>query len=111
MPHFLCKLTPPRPTFLADMTPEEAQLMRRHREYWMPRVENGAVIAMGPVADPAGAYGVAIVEAPSLAALEAMQASDPAIAADRGFAYENLLMPTIAVRPSMPLAPIHSVTP
>ena len=65
MPHYLCKLRPPRPTFLADMTPEEAQVMRGHREYWMPRVEIGAVIAMGPVADPAGGYGVAIIEADS----------------------------------------------
>jgi hypothetical protein len=111
MPHYLCKLMPPRPTFLTDMTSEEAMVMRGHREYWMPRVEVGSVIAMGPVADPAGAYGVAIVEAPSLSALEAMQASDPAILAERGFAYENFLMPTIAVRPSMPLAPIDSVTP
>ena len=45
---------------------------------------------MGPVADPAGGYGVAIIEAASRAALEAMQASDPAIAVRRGFAYENL---------------------
>jgi YCII-related domain-containing protein len=111
MPHYLCKLKPPRPAFLTDMTPEEALVMRGHREYWMPRVEIGVVIAMGPVADPSGVYGVAIVEAPSLVALEAMQASDPAIVANRGFAYENFVMPTIAVRPSMPLAPIDSVTP
>jgi uncharacterized protein len=111
MPHFLCKLKPPRPTFVTDMTPEEALIMRRHREYWTPRVEIGVVIAMGPVADPSGGYGVAIIEASSLAALEAMQASDPAIMSRRGFVYENLLMPMIAVRPSMPLAPIDSVTP
>ncbi len=66
---------------------------------------------MGPVSDPSGAYVVAIIEAPSLAALEAMQASDPAILSRRGFVYENVLMQTIAVRPSMPLAPITSVTP
>jgi uncharacterized protein YciI len=111
MPHFLCKLMPPRPTFITDMSPEEALVMRGHREYWMPRVEIGVVIAMGPVVDPSGGYGVAIIEAPSFAALEAMQASDPAIASGRGLAYENLLMPMIAVRPSMPLAPIDSVTP
>ncbi len=111
MPHYLCRLKPPRPTFLTDMTPEEASVMRGHREYWMPRVEIGVVIAMGPVADPEGGYGVGIIEAASLTALEAMQASDPAIMAKRGFVYENFLMPTIAVRPSMPLAPITSVTP
>jgi uncharacterized protein len=111
MPHYLCKLAPPRPTFLSDMTPEEALLMRAHREYWTPKVETGVVIAMGPVADPSGGYGLAIIEAASWAALEAMQASDPVIAAGGGFSYVNCLMPTIAVRPSMPLAPITSVTP
>ena len=111
MPHYLCKLKPPRPTFIDDMTPDEALLMRAHREYWTPRVETGVVVAMGPVADPAGGYGVAIVEAASVASLEAMQGADPVIAAGRGFAYENLLMLAIAVRPSLPLAPISSVTP
>jgi hypothetical protein len=111
MSHFLCKLKPPRLTFLSDMSPEEALVMRRHREYWTPRVEIGVVIAMGPVTDPAGAYGVAIVEAPSRAALDAMLASDPAILSKAGFCYEVFPMPAIAVRPSLPLAPIDSVTP
>lgn len=111
MSHFLCKLKPPRPTFLSDMSEDEALTMRRHREYWTPRVEIGVVIAMGPVADPAGAYGVAIIEAPSRAALDAMLASDPAVLARRGFSYDVFPMPAIAVRPSLPLAPIDSVTP
>jgi len=85
--------------------------MRRHREYWMPRVEIGVVIAMGPVADPAGGYELAIVEAGSRAALDTMLQSDPAILSGRDFSYEVLPMPTLAVRPSLPLAPVHSVTP
>jgi uncharacterized protein len=111
MPHYLCKLAPPRPTFLNDMTPADTALMRAHREYWTPRVETGVVVVMGPVADPSGGYGVAIIEASSWAALEAMQASDPVIEAGCGFSYDNHLMPTVAVRPSMQLAPITSVTP
>ena len=111
MSHFLCRLNPPRPTFLADMTADEALVMRRHREFWTPRVEIGVVITMGPVADPAGAYGVAIIEAASRAALDAMLMADPAILADRGFSYDVFPMPAIAVRPSLPLAPIDSVTP
>jgi uncharacterized protein len=111
MPHFLCKLRPPRPTFIADMTPDEAQLMRAHREYWTPRVETGVVIAMGPVADPRGGYGVAIIEAASEAALEVMLGADPIIKAGRGFSYENWPMLGIAVRPSQPLAPVTSVSP
>src|SRR5277367_5231173 len=106
MPHYLCKLRPPRTTFITDMTSDEARLMRAHREYWTPRVETGVVVAMGPVADPAGGYGVAIIEAASEAALEALQQADPVIAARCGFAYENIRMVGIAVRPSQPLAPI-----
>ena len=111
MPHYFCKLKPPRTTFVTDMTSDEAQLMRAHREYWTPRVETGVVVAMGPVADPDGGYGVAIIEAGSEAALEAMQEADPVIADGRGFAYENRRMLGIAVRPSQPLTPITSVTP
>jgi len=111
MPHFFCKLKPPRPTFIADMSEDERLVMRRHREYWMPRVEIGVVIAMGPVMDPAGGYGVAIVEAASPAALGAMLDSDPAILSGRGFAYETFPMPALSARPSLPLAPVTSVTP
>jgi uncharacterized protein YciI len=111
MPHYLCKLRPPRTTFTWDTAGAQARLMRAHREYWTPRVETGVVIAMGPVADPAGDYGVAIIEAASEAALEAMQEADPIIAAGCGFAYENRRMLGIAVRPSQPLAPITSVSP
>ncbi len=111
MSHYFCKLRPPRPSFISDMTPEEAELMRAHREYWTPRVETGVVVAMGPVADPAGGYGVAIIEAASDAALESMQEADPVIAARRGFAYENRRMLGIAVRPSQPLSPVTSVAP
>jgi uncharacterized protein len=94
-----------------DMTPDEALMMRAHREYWTPRVETGAVVAMGPVADPAGGYGVAIIEAGCAAELEAMQGADPVINAGCGFVYENLLMLAIAVRPSLPLVPVTSVSP
>src|ERR1700733_13079494 len=111
MPHYLCKLRPPRRTFMDDMTPDEAVLMRAHREYWTPRVETGVVIAMGPVADPVGGHGVAIIEAASAAALEARQEADPGIVAGRVFAYENCRMLGVAVRPSQPLAPITSVSP
>lgn len=111
MPHFFCRLNPPRARFLIDMDEDEQLVMRRHREYWMPRVEIGVVIAMGPVADPSGGYGLAIVEAPSRMALDAMLQSDPAVLSNRGFSYEVFPMPALAARPSLPLAPVHSVSP
>ncbi len=41
--------------------------MHAHVDYWLPHVNAGLVIAMGPVADPSGDWGVAIVNAPSRA--------------------------------------------
>ena len=54
MSAFFCKLVPPRPTFAADMTPEERALMQAHAEYWKRYVDSGQVIAFGFVADAAG---------------------------------------------------------
>jgi hypothetical protein len=111
MPHFLCRLQPPRKTFGLDMTPDERDVMRAHVDYWLPHVAAGTVVAMGPVADPAGIWGVAIVNAPSLAWLEDAQAKDPAVLSGRGFVYENFSMPAVQVAPIEPLAPVSSVSP
>ncbi len=111
MPYFLSKLIPPRATFLADMTGPEREAMLAHQDYWLPHINAGLVIAMGPVADPAGAYGVMIVHAPSRAMLEDWQAKDPVLLAALGFVYETYPMPSIRVAPVEPLAPVSSVTP
>lgn len=111
MPYFLCKLLPPRKSFAADMTAEELGLMRAHQDYWLPHVAAGAVIVMGQVADPAGVWGVAVVNAPSASVLAVWQSGDPVVAAGLGFAYENFAMPAIRVAPIEPLAPVSSVTP
>ena len=111
MPHFLSKLTPPRKTFLRDMSPEELDVMRAHQDYWRAHVDAGMVIVLGSVDDPEGAWGVAISDAPSRERLEALQARDPAILAGRGFRYDNFAMPAVRVCPVAPLAPVSSVTP
>ena len=109
MAYFLSKLIPPRPTFLADMSEEERAAMLAHQDYWLPQINAGLVLVMGPVADPAGAYGVMIANVPSLKMLEAWQAKDPVTGL--GFAYENYPMPSIRVAPVEPLAPVSSITP
>jgi len=111
MPYFLAKLIPPRASFTQDMSAEEASVMRSHADYWLPHVNAGLVIAMGPVADPAGGYGVMIANAPSLSWLERAQADDPAIRAGAGFHFENFGMPAIRVAPVEPLLPVSSVSP
>ena len=111
MAHFLGKLIAPRASFTEDMTAAEASLMRAHADYWLPHLNAGLVIAMGPVADPAGGWGLMLANAPSLAWLERAQADDPAIKAGTGFRYQNYPMPAIRVAPVEPLAPVNSVSP
>ena len=111
MAYFLSKLIPPRPTFALDMSGEERDVMLAHQDYWLPHVNAGLVLVMGPVLDPKGAYGVMIVNTPSLKLLEDWEASDPIILAGRGFAFENYPMPSVKVAPIEPLAPVSSISP
>ncbi len=111
MAYFLSKLLPPRPTFPLDMSGEERAIMLAHQDYWLPQVNAGLVLVMGPVLDPVGAYGVMIANIPSLKMLEDWQADDPAVLSGRGFAYENHPMPSIRVAPLEPLAPVSSISP
>jgi hypothetical protein len=109
--YFLCKLIPPRKTFIEDMTEEERALMGEHAVYWAPYVEGGLVIVMGPVADPAGGYGVMIADVASQASLLALQASDPVIRANCGFSFQTFPMPALATTRLEPLQSVRSVTP
>ena len=59
--HFFLKLIPPRATFTLDMTNEERLVMQHHVSYWKPYVDSGVVLVLGPVLDPKGGYGIAVV--------------------------------------------------
>ena len=111
MAWFLSKLIPPRPSFPLDMSEEERAVMLAHQDYWLPQVNAGLVLVMGPVLDPKGAYGVMIANVPSLKMLEDWEARDPVIVSRRGFAFENFPMPSARVAPIEPLAPVSSISP
>jgi uncharacterized protein YciI len=95
MNYFLYKLNSPRPTFPADMAPAEAEFMRAHVAYWSGLMDQGMVIAFGPVADPAGSYGMAILRLTEAADASALGAGDPAIVANAGFSFEVHSMPRL----------------
>lgn len=76
--NFFLKLNPPRTSFMQDMTDEEKLIMQRHVAYWKPYVANGTVIVLGPVMDPGGGYGIAVVEVESEDSLKKLIADDPA---------------------------------
>jgi uncharacterized protein YciI len=92
MPHFLLKLIPPRPSFPADITEEEQKLMAAHVSFWGGLVESDVALVFGPVFDPNGVYGLAIMKATDEEEARAISARDPVIAADRGFRYDIHLM-------------------
>jgi uncharacterized protein len=77
MGYFFLKLLPPRPTFSKDMTPREADVMRQHVAYLTGLAERGIAIAFGPVPDPAGGYGIGVIEAKDEAEIRGLQAATP----------------------------------
>ena len=75
---FYLKLNPPRPTFMADMTPDEKATMQQHVAYWAQLLQQGIAIVFGPVADPTGGYGVGVVSVEDETHLKRIIEADPA---------------------------------
>ena len=90
---FFCKLTPPRPTFAADMSEGERNVMREHAAYWKSSMDEGRVVVFGPVDDPNGTYGMGIIEAGDTADAIRFMSNDPAIKSGLGFTYNVHPMP------------------
>src|SRR5262245_41369889 len=82
--HFVYKLVPPRPTFASDMTADEATIMASHGAYWHEQLAAGRVLAFGPVHDPAGVWGLGLIEADDEAAAIQLVQADPAISSRLG---------------------------
>ena len=95
MSHFLYKLIGPRPTFPRDMTESERVLMSHHSAYWREFFNDDVLLVLGPVLDPNGAYGIAIIHVNDDATAKQLAEADPAIKAALGFRYE--LHPMLAV--------------
>jgi uncharacterized protein YciI len=62
--------------------------MDAHFGYWGELLARGQVIAIGPVADPNGPYGIGIVLAADLADAEVIRDGDPAMRSPLGFGTE-----------------------
>ncbi len=97
--HFFCRLVPPRADFMTTMTDDERQAMRAHVAYWTERLATGEALLFGPVADPAGGYGIGILRVDDEAHLLALREADPAIQARIGFLYEVQPMPQVVIPP------------
>lgn len=76
---FVYKLIPPRPSFAADMSEAEREVMGAHGAYWRGLLDTRVAVVYGPVLDPAGVWGLAVVEAGSADDVRALGAADPAV--------------------------------
>ena len=81
MPHFMFKLIAPRSTFAMDMNEEEKKLMQQHAIFWNDLLAKGTALVYGPVLDPKGTYGLAIIEADNEVDAQAICTNDPTIKA------------------------------
>lgn len=97
MKYFLYKLIPLRPAFPADMTPAEAKLMQGHSAYWRHLMDKGLVVIFGPVSDPKGADGIAVVQLEDDADANVLGTNDPTIKANVGFKFEVYSMPQVVL--------------
>jgi uncharacterized protein YciI len=98
MQHFLFRLNGPRPSFPADMTEGEAQAMLAHRQYWEGRIADRTALLFGPVFDPSGPWGLAIIEAADESAARRVIEADPVLMAGIGFSYAIFPMQIGAIR-------------
>jgi uncharacterized protein YciI len=76
--YFVLHLLPCRPDFAFTMTEEEKAVMQQHIAYWTEKMNQGKVVAFGPVLDPKGPYGLGIAAADSEEEIAEFIQHDPA---------------------------------
>ncbi len=65
------------------MNEEERAVMQKHVEYWRELMQRGIVVVYGPVMDPAGGYGVGVVDVDSEQTVLEITKADPASSINR----------------------------
>lgn len=75
--HRTCVVKPKTIIHEKDMSAAEKSVMQAHVVYWAPYVEDGTVVVLGPVMDPKGGYGIAVVRVDHEDQLEQIIANDP----------------------------------
>ncbi len=97
MKSYLCKYIPPRADFLATMTDQERAWMDQHGAFLDDLLEQGVVVAHGPVIDPAGGYGVSLYRIADDQDIAGLTAQDPIVRNGAGH-YEHFPMLHLKVR-------------
>jgi hypothetical protein len=81
--YYVLYLLPSRPDFAQTMTEEERGIMMSHVAYWTTLMNQGKVLAFGPVMDPAEIYGLGIISVDSEQEVKDFILNDPAAKINR----------------------------
>src|SRR5689334_5851004 len=76
--YFALYLLPRRPDFAQTMTDEERTIMQQHVGYWTNMMNQGKVLAFGPVMDPKEVYGLGIASVDDEQEVKDLISNDPA---------------------------------
>lgn len=98
MAYFHLKLVAPRPSFPFDASKAENEAMNAHFDYWREQAAARVAIAVGPVFESQGPWGMAIVETDSEADAQALADADPIVLAGLGFSYVAAPIPSLILR-------------
>ncbi len=99
MPVFACRLNPPRPDFAHTLTPDEGVAMGEHARYWSGLHKEGVAVVVGPIDDPKGFWGLAVIEVADADRASEITRAYPAITAEIGLSYDILSIPQALLRP------------
>lgn len=90
--YYVLYLLPSRPDFAQTMNEEEREIMMKHVGYWTELMNQGKVVAFGPVLDPKEIYGLGIISVSGEDEVKEFIANDPASQINR---YEYFPMQAI----------------
>lgn len=97
MKYYLCKFIPPRADFLATMSADEQAWMKQHGAYMNQLLDQGLIVAHGPVIDEAGSYGVSLYQIADDQDIAAFTSQDPIVKNGVGH-YEHFNMLSLKAR-------------
>ncbi len=86
--YFYVRLNAPRTTFLTDMTDNERAVMDAHIANWTRLTQERTAVLFGPVFDPAGGFGVGILDVADEQAAKDIVAQDPTATSNLGFTFD-----------------------
>ncbi|MBP2851357.1 YciI family protein [Dickeya oryzae] len=91
MKNYLCKWIPPRADFLATMSAEEREWMGQHGVFLNKLVDQGIIVAHGPVIDDGDGYGVSLYQIADDEDIASFTSQDPIVKNGVGH-YEHYVM-------------------